>query len=75
MPLKVYIDFGSQPSMAVLAFCLLNRIEHEVVETRLAKLEHRSDAFLKVFLEGQVPAIDDDGFYLAGSHAILRYLC
>ena len=73
--LKLYIDYASQPSRAILAFCLLNKIEHTVVETRIAKMEHKSPEFLKINPEGQVPAIDDGGFCLAESHAILRYLC
>jgi hypothetical protein len=35
MVIKLYIDYGSQPSRAVLALCLLNNIPHEVVETSL----------------------------------------
>jgi hypothetical protein len=37
MVIKLYIDYGSQPSRAVLALCLLNNIPHEVVETSLFK--------------------------------------
>lgn len=42
MVIKLYIDYGSQPSRAVLALCLLTNIPHEVVETRLFKAEVRA---------------------------------
>ena len=75
MVLKLYIDHGSQPSRAVLAFCKFNQIEHEIIETRIFTGDSRKEEFLKtVNSEGQVPAIVDDGFALAESHAILRYL-
>lgn len=32
MVIKLYIDYGSQPSRAVLALCLIGKIPHEVVE-------------------------------------------
>jgi hypothetical protein len=32
MVIKLYIDYGSQPSRAVLAFCLLNKIPAEIIE-------------------------------------------
>jgi len=31
MPIKLYIDYGSQPSRAVLALCIINKIPHEVI--------------------------------------------
>ena len=35
MVIKLYIDYGSQPSRAVLALCLIAKIPHEVVETTM----------------------------------------
>lgn len=39
MVIKVFIDYFSQPSRAVLALCKLGQIPHEVVEIRLNRLE------------------------------------
>jgi hypothetical protein len=39
MVIKLYIDYISQPSRAVLAFCLISEIEIEIVQVRIAKLE------------------------------------
>ena len=45
---QVYIDWASQPSRAVLSLCRLNDIPHEVVEVRIAKGDHKKEAFLKI---------------------------
>lgn len=37
IPLKLFIDHASQPSRAIIVFCKINRIPHEIVELRLAK--------------------------------------
>jgi hypothetical protein len=33
------MDHASQPSRAVLVFCRINKIPHQIVETRIAKGE------------------------------------
>jgi hypothetical protein len=35
MTIKLYIDYSSQPSRAVLALCLLNNIPVEIIETTM----------------------------------------
>ena len=35
MVIKLYIDYVSQPSRAVLALCILNNIPHEIIETTM----------------------------------------
>lgn len=37
--IQLYLDYISQPSRTVLAFCLLNNIPHHIHEVRVAKLE------------------------------------
>lgn len=39
MVIKLYLDYSSQPSRAVLAFLLLNKIPHELIEIRISKRE------------------------------------
>ncbi len=39
MPIKLYIDFISQPSRAVLCLCIINKIPVEIIETRISKME------------------------------------
>ena len=64
----------SQPSRAVFAFCLFNKIPHKVREIQISALEHLDKEFKKVNPNGKVPAITDEGLNLFESHAILRYL-
>lgn len=53
-----------------------NAVEHECIEVNtLAPVSERGKDFLTVNPDGFVPAIDDDGFHLIESGAILAYLC
>ncbi|KAA0168855.1 hypothetical protein FNF31_00016 [Cafeteria roenbergensis] len=73
---RIYADFVSQPSRAVILFCRAARIPHEVKLTRLAKGANRTAEFLKLNPLGQVPVAEfEDGWALAESHAIMKYLC
>jgi glutathione S-transferase len=72
--LKVYGDLMSQPTRAVLAFCKLTQIPHELVLVDLRKRLHQSPSYLAVNPAGEVPAIEDGDFKLAEVHAILPYL-
>lgn len=38
MSVKIYMDYMSQPSRAVLTLALLAKIPHEVAEIRITKL-------------------------------------
>lgn len=72
--LRLFLDRLSQPSRAVLIFCLANGIDADEHFVNLAKGEHKTPEFKSINPMGLVPAIDDDGFHLFESHAILRYL-
>ena len=74
MVLKVYGDELSDPTRAVLAFLKLNQVPYEFVFVNLWKGEQLAAEYLQVNPLGKVPAIDDDGFKLAESHAILTYI-
>ena len=43
---KLYLDWGSQPSRALAAFLIMNEIPHEFVETQLFKGQHRSKRYI-----------------------------
>jgi glutathione S-transferase len=78
--LKIYADYASQPSRAVISFCLLNNIKFTLVETRVGKREHMTEEFIAINPNMQVPAIVEidkttgEKWNLFESHAILRYL-
>ena len=74
MSIKLYFDLFSQPSRAVLAFCKLAKIPHEVIEVRLNKKEQFSPKFITVNPLAKLPTIDDEGFILTESHAIMTFL-
>ncbi|KAH7287446.1 hypothetical protein KP509_32G056700 [Ceratopteris richardii] len=72
--LRLFVDRMSQPSRAVLIFCLANGIDLEEHLVNLAKGEHRKAEFKLINPMCQVPAMDDNGFHLFESHAMLKYL-
>lgn len=74
MPLTLYFHPCSQPSRAVLAFLVLNGIEFEPKIINILKKEQKTPEYLKINPLGLVPAIDDDGFTLGESEAIIKYL-
>jgi len=56
--------------MAALHLCA----EVELVHVDLAKGAQRKPEFLRMNPNGKVPVLDDDGFFLWESHAIMQYL-
>jgi glutathione S-transferase len=49
-------------------------IQCEIIEIDILKGESRTAEFLKINPNGRTPVLDDDGFILAESNAILAYL-
>ena len=39
MPIKIFIDYISQPARAVYALALLGKFPHEIIETRVNRKE------------------------------------
>ncbi|XP_061163342.1 glutathione S-transferase theta-1-like [Saccostrea echinata] len=73
--LKLYYDLMSQPSRALYMFVKKNRIPFEDKALALRRGEHKQEAYKKINPLQLVPAIDDGGFILTESVAILQYLC
>lgn len=74
MSVELYIDYFSQPSRTVLAFCIEAEIPVVIKEVRLAKNEQFSEKFLKINPWGTVPSIVHNGHSVSESHSILTYL-
>ena len=74
MSLTLYIDYLSQPSRAVYAFCLCNNIPFTVKETSVIAGGPRTPEFAKINRDKKVPAITHGDFALSESHAIMAYL-
>lgn len=73
-PIKLYRYHLSGHSHRVELFLSLLGLPLEPIDVDLAKQAQRTPEFLRLNPFGQVPVIDDDGFVLADSNAILVYL-
>ncbi len=49
-------------------------IEYEYVRINFKEKEHKTPEFLKMHPAGKIPLIDDDGFFVFESNAIIKYL-
>jgi len=72
--IKLYRHELSGHAHRVQLFLTLLGLDHELVDIDLAAGAHKSDEFRQLNPFAQVPVIDDDGFVLADSNAILVYL-
>jgi len=72
--MKLYFDHSSEPSRAVYLFLKYNNIDFEPVMLDLWTGENKTPEYEKINPFQLVPVIDDDGFILTESVAILRYL-
>ncbi|XP_041644573.1 glutathione S-transferase theta-2 [Cheilinus undulatus] len=71
---EVYLDLLSQPCRAVHILLNCNKIPHTVRTVALRKGEQRSPEFTKLNPMQKVPVMDDNGFVLTESDAIMKYL-
>ena len=70
----LYIDYLSQPSRAVLAFCLINRIPVVLVETQIVRGDTEAASFAAISPTRTVPTMTHNGLALYESTSILIYL-
>lgn len=72
--LKIYGLPVSSPTNKVRYVANYLNIPHEFNIISLSRGEHKKPEYLKINPLGRIPAIDDEGFRLAESNAICRYL-
>jgi glutathione S-transferase len=72
--LKIYGTELSPPSNKVRFVANELGLEYEYKSLNLISGENKSEEHLKLHPAGKVPVIDDDGFILFESNAIIRYL-
>ncbi len=72
--MKIHFHPVSTASRPVILFCTQNEIPFEPVMVDLMKGEHKQPAFLKLNPNGLVPVLEDGGFILTESSAILKYI-
>jgi glutathione S-transferase len=72
--MKLYSVAYSGNSYKVRLLLAQLSIPCEIIEVDILKGESRTAEFLKINANGRTPVLDDDGFILAESNAILTYL-
>ncbi|KAJ8945992.1 hypothetical protein NQ318_017108 [Aromia moschata] len=74
MPIDFYYAPGSPPCRAVLLAAKAVGVELNLKLTDLMKGEHLTPKYLKLNPQHTVPTLDDNGFSLWESRAIMTYL-
>ncbi|XP_072031976.1 glutathione S-transferase theta-3-like [Amphiura filiformis] len=74
MGLDIYYNPASQPSRSVAMFVKLNKIEHNDKVVNLFKGENKTPEYLAMNPSHTVPVMNDDGFIICQSPAIVKYL-
>lgn len=73
--MKVYVVSDGPPSLAVRMTLRALKIEHEQVDVDYCRGEHMTEEYALMNPQKEIPTLDDDGFYLSESVAIIQYLC
>ncbi|ROL49717.1 Glutathione S-transferase theta-1 [Anabarilius grahami] len=71
---KAYLDLVSQACRAVLIFLKDNKIPHTVENIAIRKGQQKTPEFTKLNPMQKLPVLEDNGFVLTESDAILKYL-
>jgi glutathione S-transferase len=72
--MRLYHHPLSSNSRRVVMTAIYLNLRLELVVIDLAKGAHRTPDYLRLNPNGKVPLLDDDGFHLWESHAIMQYL-
>ena len=72
--LKIYGGDLSSPANKVRFVANSLGLQYEYIQIKIREGQNRTPEFLKLHPAGKIPVIDDDGFVLFESNAIIRYL-
>ena len=72
--LKIYGANLSSPANKIRMTAHVLDLEYEYIQINIREGENRTKEYLALHPAGKVPAIDDDGFVLFESDAIIKYL-
>ena len=72
--LKIYGADLSAPANKVRMAAHVLDLEYEYIRVSIKDRENQAEEYLKMHPAGKVPMIDDDGFVLFESDAIIKYL-
>ncbi|XP_065355310.1 glutathione S-transferase 1-1 isoform X2 [Calliphora vicina] len=73
--MKLYSVSDGPPSLAVRMCLKALNIPFELHNVDYVASEHLSEDYAKINPQKEIPVLDDDGFYLSESIAIMQYLC
>ncbi|XP_017142246.1 uncharacterized protein LOC108155740 isoform X1 [Drosophila miranda] len=73
--MKLYAVSDGPPSLAVRMTLKALDMEYQLINVDFCALEHRTEDYAKMNPQKEIPVLDDDGFYLSESIAIMQYLC
>jgi glutathione S-transferase len=73
--IKLYGHFFSQPTRSVVWLLKNNNITFDFIKVDPSNDDTKQINYISKFPTALAPAIDDNGFYLAESSAIMIYLC
>ncbi len=72
--LKIYGGDLSSPANKVRFAANALGLKYDYIRVNLRAGDHQKPEFLKLHPAGKIPVIDDEGFFLFESNAIIRYL-
>ncbi|XP_031636614.1 glutathione S-transferase 1-1 [Contarinia nasturtii] len=73
--MKLYAVSDGPPSLACRMVLKALNISFELVPVNFNIGEHLTDEYFKLNPQKEIPVLDDDGFLLSESVAIMQYLC
>ncbi|CAG9133538.1 hypothetical protein JYU34_004460 [Plutella xylostella] len=75
MVLKLYAVSDGPPSLSVRQTLAALQLPHELVSVDYGAGEHLTEGYAQMNPQKEIPVLDDDGFFLSESNAIMQYLC
>ncbi|KAJ2947377.1 hypothetical protein O0L34_g17144 [Tuta absoluta] len=75
MVLKLFAVSDGPPSLSVRQALAHLQVPFQLVDVNFNTGEHTTEAYAKMNPQKEIPVLDDDGFYLGESNAILMYIC
>lgn len=75
MVLKLYAVSDGPPSLSVRQALTYLEIPFELISVDYGKGEHMTTEYALLNPQKEIPVLDDDGFLLGESNAILQYIC
>ncbi|XP_023943781.1 glutathione S-transferase 1-1 [Bicyclus anynana] len=75
MVLKLYGVSDGPPSISVRQALTVLEIPFELINVDYGAGEHMTAEYAKMNPQKEIPVLDDDGFFLGESNAILQYIC